>query len=255
MFHFNNTEIFTLIGNFFWPLVRILAFFSTAPIFNDKIINNKTKIILAMCITFLILPFIPEIHISLFSSVGFILLLHQILIGLAFGFIVQLLFVTANIAGEIISLQMGLSFATFFDVHTHLGTSIISRLLNIYVLFFFLAWNGHLQLIDILVNSFYVLPINGDSVYANMFLMILKFSGYIFIHGIKFSLPIIIFLLGLNIVMGVINRLSPQISIFSIGLALNLLIGMVLLDNLIILILPVLKNIFNELMLFIGNIF
>ncbi|CAL4318677.1 flagellar biosynthetic protein FliR [Buchnera aphidicola] len=255
MFHFNIIDIMTLTSYFFLPLVRILAFLSISPIFNEKIVNNKIKFILAACITFLIAPFLPKIHLSLFSSVGLILFLHQILIGCALGFIIQFLFITANLAGEIISLQIGLSFATFFDMNTHLGTSIISRLLNIYVLFFFLALNGHLQVINILVNSFYAIPIDENYLYANIFLIILKFSGYIFIHGITLSLPIIIFLLALNIVMGIINRLSPQISIFSMGLSLNLLIGISLLYNLIMSIFPFLKNIFNELMLFIGDIF
>ncbi|WP_422667541.1 flagellar biosynthetic protein FliR [Buchnera aphidicola] len=255
MLHLNIFYITTLISYFFWPFVRIVSFFSSAPVFSDKLINRKTKIILSLCISFLIAPFLPEIKISFFSSIGFILFLYQILIGITLGFIAQVLFVTANLAGEIIGLEIGLSFATFFDFYTHIGISIISRLFKIIVLFFFLSLNGHLYLIYILVNSFYNIPIDENILSANMLLIILKFSGYIFINSIMFVLPIIIFILVSNITMGIINRLSPQISIFSIGLPLNLLIGIFLLYFLINIIFPFFKIILNQLIIFMTNFF
>ncbi|MBZ2279921.1 flagellar biosynthetic protein FliR, partial [Buchnera aphidicola] len=79
------------------------------------------KIIISALVSWLILPFIPDTKIFLFSSLGFFLLFQQILIGIFLGFTFQLLFSIINISGEIISLQMGLSFSTFLDFYSHIS--------------------------------------------------------------------------------------------------------------------------------------
>jgi len=236
-------------------MVRILSFFSAAPIFNDTLINKKNKIVLSGMISWLVFPFLPEIHTELFSYFGFLLLLQQILIGIVLGFTAQLLFVTVNLAGEIIGLQMGLSFATFFNSSSHIGTSIISRLLNIFSLLFFLVFNIHLYLISILIDSFYSMPIDSYFLNVSIFFILLKFVSCIFLNSILFVLPIIIILLSISFVMSLLNRLSPQISIFSIGFPLNLIVGILVLYFLVPVMLPFLKKILNDLTIFINNNF
>lgn len=255
MLTFNSFQLITLISNFFLPMVRILSFFSAAPIFNDKLINRKNKIVLSVMISWLIAPFLPEVHTLLFSYFGFLLFLQQILIGIVLGFTAQLLFVTVNLSGEIIGLQMGLSFATFFNSNSHIGTSIIARLLNILTLFFFLILNAHLYLISILIESFYSMPVDSYFLNVNIFFVLLKFSGCIFLNSILFISPVMIFLLSISFVMSLLNRLSPQISIFSIGFPLNLLVGIIVLYFLIPVTFPFFEKMLNDWMLFIKNIF
>ncbi|QCI17496.1 flagellar biosynthetic protein FliR [Buchnera aphidicola (Acyrthosiphon lactucae)] len=255
MLTFNSLQLITLISNFFWPMVRILSFFSAVPIFNDKLVNRKNKIFLSGIISWLVSPFLPEVHTELFSYFGFLLFLQQILIGFVLGFTAQLLFITINLSGEIIGLQMGLSFATFFNNNTHIGTSVISRLLNTLTLFFFLILNTHLYLISILIDSFYSMPIDSYFLNANIFFILLKFSSYIFLNSVLFVFPIMIFLLSLSVIMSLLNRLSPQISIFSIGFPLNLLLGILVLYFLIPIIFPFFEKISNDLMFFITSTF
>ncbi|QFQ32822.1 flagellar biosynthetic protein FliR [Buchnera aphidicola (Aphis fabae)] len=255
MLIFNNLQLITIISNFFWPLVRILAFFSTVPIFNDQHINRKTKIILSILITWIAFPFLPKVNTELFSFIGLLLLLEQILIGITLGFTCQFLFATVNFSGELIGLQMGLSFATFFNSNNNIGVSIISRLLNVLMLSFFLSINVHLYLISILINSFYSIPIDMIFLKSNVFFILLKFSSNIFLNSIMLILPIMIFLLLSNLIMSILNRLSPQISIFSIGFPLNLLIGIIMLYYLIFISFPIFNKLLNQLILFLSDTF
>ncbi|QIQ41139.1 MAG: flagellar biosynthetic protein FliR [Buchnera aphidicola (Aphis urticata)] len=255
MLTFNNLQLVTIISNFFWPLVRILSFFSTVPVFNDQHINKKTKIVLSILISWIVFPFLPQVKIQLFSLVGLLLLLEQILIGITLGFTCQFLFATINFSGELIGLQMGLSFATFFNANNNIGVSIISRLLNILMLSFFLSINAHLYLINILINSFYSIPINILFFNHSIFSIILQFASNIFVNSIMLIFPIIIFLLLSNLIMSILNRLSPQISIFSIGFPLNLLIGILMLYYLVLISFPIFNNLLNQLMLFLSNTF
>ncbi|CAL4318882.1 Flagellar biosynthetic protein FliR [Buchnera aphidicola (Protaphis terricola)] len=229
MLTFDNFQLLAIFSNIFWPFVRILSFFLTVPIFNDQHINNKTKIIFSALISWIIFPFLPKINIEIFSYFGIVLLLEQILIGITMGFACQFLFSAINFSGELIGLQMGLSFATFFNTNNNIGISIISRLLNILMLLFFISINMHLYLIFILVNSFYSIPISTFFLNTDIFFTLLKFSSSIFLNSLMFVLPIMLFLLLSNLIMSILNRLSPQISIFSIGFPLNLLIGILVL--------------------------
>lgn len=255
MFTFNSLQLIALISNFFWPLVRILAFFSTAPIFNNKLINKKVKIILSVIISLLISPFLPTVHTTLFSFFGLFVLLQQILIGCVLGVSVQFLFSVINLSGEIMGLQMGLSFATFFNNSIHIGTSIVSRILNTLILFFSLTINFHLILISILVDSFYTVPIDNYFLHKNIFFVLLISFSHIFVDGMIFALPIIILLLSITFIMGLLNRLSPQISIFSIGFPLNLLVGMLVMHSLIPISLHFFNNLINKNIPFIYHVF
>ncbi|QCI21974.1 flagellar biosynthetic protein FliR [Buchnera aphidicola] len=255
MLTFNDFQLITFISSFFWPMIRILSFFSMASFFKDKLFNKKNKIILAVIISFLVSPFLPEVRTALFSCIGFLLLFQEILIGLVLGFTTQLLFVSVNIAGEIIGLQMGLSFATFFNKSSYIGTSIISRLFNILMLLFFLVFNTHLYLISVLIDSFYSMPIDSYFLNSNIFFILLQFSSHIFLESILFILPVMIVLLILSFIMSILNRLSPQISIFSIGFPINLLIGILLLYFLISTTLPYFERVLHELILFISQTF
>ncbi|QCI19666.1 MAG: flagellar biosynthetic protein FliR [Buchnera aphidicola (Brevicoryne brassicae)] len=255
MLTFNDFQLMTFISNFFWPMVRILSFFSIAPVFNDKLVSKKSKIILAVMISFLVSPFLPEVQTILFSYFGFLLLFQQILIGIVLGFIAQLLFVTANLAGEIIGLQMGLSFATFFNKSSYIGTTVISRLLNILIFLFFLVLNTHLYLISMLIDSFYSMPVDNYVLNSTIFFTLLQFFGHVFLNSVLFILPIIIILLMLSFIMSILNRLSPQISLFSIGFPLNLLVGMFSLYFLISITFPYFEKVLHELIFFISHIF
>ncbi|ALD15047.1 flagellar biosynthesis protein FliR [Buchnera aphidicola (Aphis glycines)] len=255
MLTFNNLQLITIISNFFCPLVRILAFFSIAPIFNDYHINRSTKIVLSILISWVIFPFLPQIKTELFSLSGLLLLLEQILIGITLGFTCQFLFATINFSGELIGLQMGLSFATFFNANNNIGISVISRLLNILMLSFFLSIDAHLYLISILIDSFYSIPINIIFFDNSIFLNVLIFASNIFLNSIMLIFPIMIFLLLSSLIMSILNRLSPQISIFSIGFPLNLLIGISMLYYLVFISFPIFNHLFNQLTLFLSNTF
>ncbi len=160
------------INAYLWPLIRILALFSTSPIFNEKEVNARLKISVALIITMLISPTLPQNAIVIFSVAGLWVTIQQIIIGTAIGLSIQLIFVAVRHAGEIYGLQMGLSFATFYDAVGGQNMPIMSRILNLLVTLLFLTFNGHLYIINVLADSFYALPIDikyleGEDFFCN----------------------------------------------------------------------------------------
>jgi len=133
-------------------------------------------------------------------------------------------------AGEYIGLQMGLSFASFYDPMSRGSTMVVSRLLNMLATLIFLALDGHLLIVNALADSFATLPISDGPLVAGGWMFLVLAAGEIFASGLLLSLPLITALLTLNLAMGILNRASPQFSIFAVGFPLTLLAGIFMLQ-------------------------
>ncbi|MFD1802610.1 flagellar biosynthetic protein FliR [Mixta tenebrionis] len=246
MLTLDSSQLMLWVGQFFWPLVRLLALFSTAPIFSERAVSKKVKIGLAVMISWILAPTLPPTQVTLFSVGGFWLLLQQLLIGVALGFTMQFAFAAVRMAGELIGLQMGLSFATFFDPGSRLNMPVLARFLDMLALLLFLTFNGHLWLISLLADSFHTLPIGGDPLNANAFLALAKAGGLIFLNGMRLALPLIILLLTINLALGLLNRVAPQLSVFAIGFPVTLSIGILTIGILMPLLAPFCEHLFSE---------
>ncbi|ARJ43236.1 flagellar biosynthetic protein FliR [Pantoea alhagi] len=246
MLTLDSNQLMLWVGQFFWPLVRLLALFSTAPIFSERAVSKKVKIGLAVMITWILAPQLPPANVTLFSVGGFWLLIQQILIGIALGFTMQFAFAAVRMAGELIGLQMGLSFATFFDPGSRLNMPVLARFLDMLAMLLFLTFNGHLWLISLLADSFHTLPIGGDPLNANAFLALAKAGGLIFLNGMRLALPLIILLLTINLALGLLNRVAPQLSVFAIGFPITLSIGILTIGILMPLLAPFCEHLFSE---------
>lgn len=246
MITLDSSQLVHWVSQFYWPLVRLLALFATAPLLSERSISNRVKIGLAVMITWLLMPMLPPVEVTLFSPAGFWILIQQILIGAALGFTMQFAFAAVRTAGEVIGLQMGLSFATFFDPGSRLNMPVLARFLDMLAMLLFLTFNGHLWLISLLADSFHTLPISGTTINANAFIALVKSAGLIFLNGMMLALPLIVLLLMLNLVLGLLNRVSPQLSIFAIGFPITLTVGILTISLLMPLLAPFCEHLFSE---------
>lgn len=246
MLTFDSSQLMLWLSQFFWPMVRVLALIATAPILSERSVSRKVKVGLAFMITWLLVPLLPPSQVTLFSVGGLWLLIQQMLIGIALGFTMQFAFAAVRTAGEVIGLQMGLSFATFFDPGSRLNMPVLARFLDMLAMLLFLSFNGHLWLISLLADSFHTLPIGGEPLNANAFLALTKAGGLIFLNGMMLALPLITLLLTLNMALGLLNRVSPQLSVFAIGFPITLSIGILTMGILMPLLAPFCEHLFSE---------
>ncbi|WP_442798738.1 flagellar biosynthetic protein FliR [Pantoea vagans] len=219
-------EINALLNQTFWPLIRTLALFSTSPVFSEKSAPKKVRIGLALLIAFLIGPNLPENHIVLISFTGLWVTIKEVLIGAAIGLTVQFIFAAMRFAGEVIGMQMGLSFAAFFDPSGNQTMPVLARILNTLFVLLFLSLNGHLYLIRILADSYTLLPVSATTLTNSGFFLLPQAAGIIFSCGLQIGMPVIAMLLALNLTLGLLNRLTPQLSIFVIGFPISITLGM-----------------------------
>ncbi|CAI2415416.1 flagellar biosynthetic protein FliR [Serratia proteamaculans] len=246
MLTFDSAQFGVWLSQYFWPLLRILALISTAPVFSEKQISKKVKIGLGALIVILVAPGLPISSVPIFSAAGLWLAAQQILIGVALGLTMQFAFAAIRLAGEVIGMQMGLSFATFFDPSGGPNTPVLARLLNLLAMLLFLSFNGHLWLISLLVDSFHTLPIQAEPLNGNGFLALTQAGSLIFINGMMLALPLICLLLTLNMALGLLNRMTPQLSVFVIGFPVTMTIGIMTIGMMMPMLAPFCEHLFGE---------
>ncbi|HSH47735.1 MAG TPA: flagellar biosynthetic protein FliR [Halomonas sp.] len=215
---------------FFWPFARISALMLSAPLWGHSSVPRQAKIILAAAVAVVVAPLLPPLpDVPLFSWAGLGLLVEQLLIGAAIGLAAHIMLAVVQASGEFIGLQMGLAFASFFDPASGTNMMVLSRILYMITLLMFLALNGHLMVLEILVVSFQTLPIGIERFNPDGFVMLARYAGTIFTAGMLLALPLVAALLIISLTLGILNRSAPQLTVFNIGFPTSLTVGLVLL--------------------------
>lgn len=229
MITFTSEQLAAWYGAVFWPLVRVLALFAVAPLLSHRAIPLRVKIGLGVAITAVLVPSVPTPPITdALSGAGLGLLLQNILIGLMLGFMVRLIFAALEITGELIGLQMGLSFAGFFNPATGMAQNAIGSFMSLLALLMFIAIDGHLMLLHALAESFRLFPLVGGATGATplTFEEIVRAASLMFSIALSLALPFLAVMLLTNIVLGVLARVAPQLNVFAIGFPLTILVGL-----------------------------
>ncbi len=225
MISVTTAQLSAWLAAFAWPLARILALIASAPVIGNPGVPARVKIGLGLLLTILVAPLVPSpAGIDPASASGLLILAQQVLIGLAMGFAMQVVFHAAQLAGEIIGLQMGLGFATLYDASVPGFIPIIGQYLGIVVSLAFLAVDGHLLLVAALVESFQVLPLAPFSAPSGLRALV-EWGSSIFSYSLALALPLLAALLITNLALGVLTRAAPQLNIFAVGFPLTILIG------------------------------
>ncbi len=230
MVSFTLDQWYGWMNAFLWPFIRMLGLMALAPLLSDSALQNRYKVALAAAVTLAIHPLLPAPPaVPPASWAGLWIAFQQAAIGMALGLTMRIVFAAVQTAGEFIGLQMGLSFASFFDPATGANTTVLARLMNLMALLTFLAIDGHLLLINALVQSFSLLPIGQGPLARDGWGLLLEWSATVMVAGMLLALPMIVVLLSINLALGILNRTAQQLSVFAVGFPISLLVGLLLL--------------------------
>jgi len=218
------------IANYFWPFTRISAMLMVMSVTGARFVSPRIRLYLGLALTFAVMPAIPAVpqDIDLVSFRGFMVLLEQLVIGVAMGTITQFIVQTFVILGQILGMQSSLGFASMVDPANGQNTPLLGQLFMFLATMFFLATDGHLKMIQLVVMSFKSLPVGSGSLTSANFRELATWLGVMFKVALSMSLSGIIALLTINLSFGVMTRAAPQLNIFSLGFAFALLVGLLL---------------------------
>jgi flagellar biosynthesis protein FliR len=228
MISFTSAQLDAWITAFIFPLARIFGLLASAPIFNNAAQPQRIRLGVGLVITLAIVPVLPPMPaVPAGSWIGFAILAQQAIIGVLLGFTLRIAFSAIDVAGDLIGMQMSLSFAVFYDPQNAGQTPVIAEFLGLLAMLIFLALNGHLLTLSVLVESFKLLPITATPFGAGGFASMLAWSSVLFSAGLLLALPLITALLIANLAMGVLARVAPQLNIFAVGFPVTLTAGFI----------------------------
>ncbi len=225
----SEQQLLTWLAAFIWPFFRIGSMFISVPVFSGQRVPARIRVMLAAMITFVVMPVLPPMpEVEMFSYAGLMIAVQQVFLGIATGFILQMVFSVMLVAGQSIAYSMGLGFASLVDPATGVQVPVVAQIFIISASLIFLAVNGHLIVIEMLVQSFTTLPVGEVGTNTADLWMIVAWSRQIFVGGVSLALPVLATILFVNISFGVASRAAPQLQIFGIGFPITIILGMVL---------------------------
>jgi flagellar biosynthetic protein FliR len=225
---FTEAQILGWVTPVLWPFLRVLALFGALPVFAQQAVPVRLRIALAFLVAVCAQASLPQMPVlALDGAPGLMAVAQQLVVGLALGFAVRVVFAAVEFAGELIGLQMGLNFAGFFDPASGADATASSRFFGVSVSWLFIVVNGHLLVIAAIVKSFEAFPVGPEPLAFIQAAAPQAWGAELFRLGLWIALPLVAMLLFVNAVLGVISRVAQQMNVFAIGFPVTVSVGLV----------------------------
>ena len=228
MISITEAQLVAWLSPVLWPFLRILAVFSAAPVLSSRAFPLRAKVALSLLVAFAAQPSLtdlPVIRINGPEALGAVA--QQVAVGLAIGFAVRLVLAAFELAGQIVGFQMGLGFAAFFDPASSAQSSAMGRLYGTLAALLFVVLNGHLMLIQAVIQSFQAFPVDQNVLQALATMQVQQLGSSLFASAFWIALPVVAMLMFANLALGIVSRVAPQMNIYAIGFPVTLVVGLV----------------------------
>ena len=222
-------------------LVRIMGAMAFAPIFGNMNVTMRVRLWISIAVSFLIFTMYPYEPLGYTTTIGFtVVLLEELIVGLSIGFMSNITLTIIGMAGQFIDRELGFSMVSNFDQTFNTETTITAQFYNTLIMIIMLCSNLHYFVITALADSFSLIPIGNVRIDSGkIFDSMIDYMVNYFIIAFRISLPVLIAIMLLNVVLGVLAKTAPQMSMFVIGIQLKIFCGFAIL----IVTLPFLGNI------------
>lgn len=221
-------ELINQLPAFLLVLVRLSTFFIVAPIFSHRTLPPQVKIGLAVFISMIAFTTITTDKVIALDALFFFLILKEAIVGIAIGFVAAMVLYIVQIAGTFIDFQMGFAIANVLDPQSGTQVSIIGSFKYMFATLFLLSVNGHHMMIDGMIMSYQLVPIDSGLILGNE--KLIEFITGVFVKmfasAFQLALPVVGSLFLVDIALGLLARTVPQMNVFVIGMPLKVIVGL-----------------------------
>ena len=222
-----------------WVLVflRTGAFFMGIPLFAGKMVPVKIRTAFGLLLSLLINPSVPaNLEIANHFAGAIILSINEICIGLLLAMVVRMVFFAVELAGHLISHEIGLMASSSVNPLLGSSDSTITSLLYYFCLLLFFVNGIHYDVLKAFILSFEILPIGSFFLTANPIVGFVNEVSHVFVLGTLIAAPFIALNFLINVSFAVLGKAVPKMNVFMTSFAIRILSGFVLLVSSILLI-------------------
>lgn len=228
-------------------ITRISMIFFIVPFFGNVNIPVRIKIALSFFLSLIIMNSVDYSAVSYQGMLGYSILIAQeavtgLLIGIGSGFTLYIL----NFSGHMLDMEIGFSMAMEMDPTTQVQTTISATFLTAVFMLMFIASDMHYFLIDAVVDSYKVIPIGEGIVSPNLYKIFVQYVIDYFVIGFRIILPVFACILVINVILGILTRIAPQMNMFVFGMQLKVFAGLSLIFILMNFLPGITDFLFNE---------
>jgi len=220
-------ELFVLV------LFRTAGVFLAAPALSSTVVPRTVKVLACAAVSACLLPVAAQSHgaASLPTSwLGFGLAgAAELLVGVSLGFFAFLAFTAVQVAGELLSEQLGFSMSTETDPTTETEMTVLSQLATVMALLLFMALNGHHWLLGAVAESYGRVPVGTFGLRDATMEGIVAGFVRMFESGVVLAAPVLCATLLTTVAVGIVARLVPQINAMMMAFPLRIAVGLVML--------------------------
>ena len=225
-------ELFQLsfqeLNAFFLVLTRVSIFMFLFPFFGARIIPTLAKIGLALLVALALCPMLDlrgsDVPTSPVGQVR--LILGEFVVGLMLGVLLQVFFEGVKMMGEVVGFQTGFSITNILDPQSGVQVSVLSNLAYSMCIVLFLILNGHHILLNSIRESFEIIRVGSVGLSAKGLEAILGRCGELFIIAVKIGAPAMACLLLVNVALGVITKMMPQMNVMIVAFPVQIIAGL-----------------------------
>ncbi|RPF48404.1 flagellar biosynthetic protein FliR [Hydrogenoanaerobacterium saccharovorans] len=223
-------ELFAYLDVFMLVFVRMSGMILFNPLFNRRSVPAQIRMGLILALTILITPTVDGAPIAAMRELEMILaMFKELFLGFVCGFVFQIFYYMLFFAGDFMDMQFGLSMSKVFDPSSNIQMSVSGNLMNLLFMFYIFATDSHLILIKIFATSYQIVPVGAEGLTTAVGEQIINLFIAIFVLGLKLALPFVVAEFTLEVAMGILMRIIPQIHIFVINIQAKLFVGIILL--------------------------
>ena len=230
------SAVLTLVTHFelfVMVLCRMSGLFLAAPVFSSPVIPRLVKVLLVGVVAACLLPMVVAGQgeaVMPATWLGFALAAaKELLVGLVLGFFALLAYTAVQVAGELLSEQMGFAMSKVADPTTDVEMAVVAQLATVLGLLLFLSVDGHHWLLIALGRSFERVPVGGMSLSDVTLARLVDGFAAMFESGIVLAAPVLCVTLLATVAIGVLARLVPQIHALMLAFPLKVGVGLLML--------------------------
>ncbi|ADG06224.1 flagellar biosynthetic protein FliR [Kyrpidia tusciae] len=210
-------------------LARIIGWVMTVPVFSSRAVPAPVQMglagVVALLVAQAVIPAQGAAVAGLALSAYLFEVVKQWLIGAAIGFIASVLFTAAEMAGQLIDIQMGFSMVTLFNPQFGTNGSILANWQMWLTSVVFLGIDGHLAMLSALLHSFEWIHLGAGIPVGPVAEVVARSVAVLFILGVQLAAPLLLTLLLIDVILAFVSRAAPQTNLLFVALPGKILAG------------------------------
>ncbi len=219
---YGDLEYFLLI------LVRVTAFVYVCPFFSQSGVPQRVKAGFSICLSLLLYATVDRAPIVYDTLIGYtVLIFKEAAVGIILGFAAVMCNAIMGFAGHIVDMQTGLSMVSMMDPASRQSVTITGALYTQVLMVMLLISGMYQYILQAIADSYQLIPVAGAVIHSDLLAQTaIRFLSNYIIIGFRITLPVFIITFVMNIILGVLAKVSPQLNMFAVGIQIKILVGM-----------------------------